>query len=187
MKKKMLVLTFDKFNDVELITFVSTLKRADILDQITYVSAKKGILRSQYDNFDLSVEKFSDDISEYDAVYVPGGPAAQELRSNLEAQKLVQKFVDQGKFVFAICDAPNALKEANVLQDLKYTAFPSDWSKDSRDEFYNPNKLVIQSNDKIATGRSAGATLELALLAVKMLSDEESYKKAYFGMLGENA
>ncbi len=76
----------------------------------------------------VSVDALVDDVSieDFDAVVLPGGVANPDaLRLQSGAVKFIEAFVESGKPVAAICHAPWALIEADVVRDRRLTSWPS--------------------------------------------------------------
>lgn len=74
------------------------------------------------------VDKIVSDVSssEYDALVLPGGVANPDvLRTVPEAVQFVHGFFEQQKPVGAICHAPWALIEADVVRGRTLTSYPS--------------------------------------------------------------
>jgi protease I len=66
------------------------------------------------------------DPSSFDALVLPGGIAnPDELRTHSSAVEFVQRFVESGKPVAAICHGPWLLVEADVVRDRELTSWPS--------------------------------------------------------------
>ena len=66
------------------------------------------------------------DTDDYTALLLPGGVANPDtLRMNDRAVEIVEEFVEDGKYVFAICHAPWLLVEADVVDGVKMTSWPS--------------------------------------------------------------
>lgn len=66
------------------------------------------------------------DCGDYDALVIPGGVANPDaLRMNERAVDIVGEFVDAGKPVAAICHGPWLLVEADVLDGVQATSWPS--------------------------------------------------------------
>lgn len=65
-------------------------------------------------------------VEDYDALVLPGGVANPDaLRMDDRAVDLVQQFVDADKIVAAICHAPWLLIEADVVDGIEMTSWPS--------------------------------------------------------------
>ncbi|MEG3125563.1 type 1 glutamine amidotransferase domain-containing protein [Sphingomonas sp. GB1N7] len=66
------------------------------------------------------------DSDDYTALLLPGGFANPDaLRMEERAVEIVQEFVDDGKTVAAICHAPWLLIEADVVDGVRMTSWPS--------------------------------------------------------------
>ena len=66
------------------------------------------------------------DPSEYDALVLPGGVINPDtLRTDDNAVRFVRSFFDQAKPVAAICHGPWMLVEANVVDGVRLTSWPS--------------------------------------------------------------
>ena len=64
--------------------------------------------------------------SEYDALLLPGGVANPDrLRMDDRAVEIVEEFADDGKLIAAICHAPWLLIEADVVDGVRMTSWPS--------------------------------------------------------------
>ena len=77
------------------------------------------------------VDKMVSDVSvaDYDALLLPGGVLNPDrLRRNRDAVSFVRAFVDTVKPIAAICHAPWTLVEADVVRDIRMTAYPSVWT-----------------------------------------------------------
>lgn len=75
-----------------------------------------------------SVDKTLDqaDVDDYAALVLPGGVANPDnLRTHEEAVEFVREFVASGRPVAAICHAPWALVEADVVQGKRIASWPS--------------------------------------------------------------
>ena len=69
---------------------------------------------------------FSDiDVSNYDALVVPGGRAPEYLRLNPEVIKIVQHFNEAQKPIAAICHGAQLLAAAGVLTGKTCSAYPA--------------------------------------------------------------
>ena len=61
---------------------------------------------------------------DYVVLYIPGGKAPAELKTNKNAVELVQRFVTLGKPIAAICHGPQLLAIADVIKGRKLAAWP---------------------------------------------------------------
>lgn len=76
--------------------------------------------------FDVDREVSQADASDYDALVLPGGVANPDhLRTDEDAVAFVRAFAQSGKPIGAICHGPWMLVEADVIDGLTLTSFPS--------------------------------------------------------------
>jgi protease I len=100
---------------------------------------------------ETTVDKVS--IDEYDALVIPGGIGAPELKKYPEVIELVKKANAQKKLVCAICLAPEVLGEAGILKGRKATVFQSSATKiENYGATYVPENLVKDENIITASG-----------------------------------
>jgi len=79
------------------------------------------------------------DTEDYTALLLPGGVANPDrLRMDDRAVEIVEEFVDDGKLVAAICHAPWLLIEADVVDGIRMTSWPS-----VRTDLANAGALVV--------------------------------------------
>ncbi|MFL6207822.1 MAG: DJ-1/PfpI/YhbO family deglycase/protease [Pyrinomonadaceae bacterium] len=60
---------------------------------------------------------------DFDAVVIPGGIAPDRMRTNMKTVHFVQRAVEQGKLVAAICHGPQVLIEGDLLKGKRATGF----------------------------------------------------------------
>jgi protease I len=78
------------------------------------------------DTFDADKAVSDASADDYDALMLPGGVANPDnLRTDEDAIKFVQGFVNAGKPIAAICHAPWTLVEADAVKGRTLTSWPS--------------------------------------------------------------
>jgi protease I len=98
---------------------------------VEHIATEKGEVQlfEHLDKADtVKADKATSDVSadDYDALMLPGGVANPDnLRTDEDAIKFVQGFVNAGKPIAAICHAPWTLVEADAVKGRKLTSFPS--------------------------------------------------------------
>lgn len=76
-------------------------------------------------NFTLN-ETFDDiDVTDYDALFLPGGRAPEYLRLEEEILEMVQHFAEEIKPIAAVCHGPQILISADVIDGKTLTGYPS--------------------------------------------------------------
>ena len=75
----------------------------------------------------VKIEKAARDVSEndYDALVIPGGYSPDRLRVNIDAVRLTRNMATANKPVAAVCHAPWMLVEADLVDGVNVTSWPS--------------------------------------------------------------
>ncbi|MDR3274044.1 MAG: DJ-1/PfpI family protein [Puniceicoccales bacterium] len=128
MKKRVLIIVADKFEEIEFSCPFDILWRGG-----TDVSI------AGYSNIDLiganglqvrANVRFADVISEtYDCVILPGGPGCYSLRGDEALGNFLVRHFQSGKLICAICAAPLILHDSGILRGKKYTAHPCTYNE----------------------------------------------------------
>ncbi|MDK2819667.1 MAG: DJ-1/PfpI family protein [Mycoplasmataceae bacterium] len=178
---KILTLVLEKYQDIELVGVISTLNNSGQLEKITYYNPneKTNIFGSNKIGSIMTVSTY--DIKDYDAIFIPGGEAAQELRVNQIALNVVKDFIDNDKYIISMCDSPNALCDAKLLTDKKYVSYPIQGIEKSA----CPNRVsdqVVMVDGKYITGRGPSSSLELGLKVIEILISKKKSDEVRSGL-----
>lgn len=163
MKKRVLCLLVNGFEEIELVTPVDLLRRAGVEVVIAAVhgmsATGRGGIRLEADAALAAL-----DPSTFDLLFIPGGPGVGDLRSDGRAALLAKDFAAAGKPVAAICAAPLVLMDAGLLEGRRFTAYQS-----VRGELGGglDERVVVDGN--LITSRGAGTALDFALVLVASL------------------
>lgn len=166
---KLLVIALENFQDLELVGFLATVKRAKIFEKISYLNLYQTTALGQFEIVKLATKKKLN-YENYDAIYIPGGRAAQQLRKDSKTLEIIKYFLENKKWVFAICDAPNAMYETGLINGYKFVGYPIANQQKPKDFFVN--KPVVVSKNLI-TAKSAEYAVKLGLKAVEKLTNKE--------------
>ena len=123
------ILATDGVEQVEILEPMKALKAAGA--DVKIVSLKTGTIQAMNEDvnpgqkipvdFDLSV-----DADTFDALVLPGGTTnPDKLRVSRDAVEFVQHFVDNDKPIAAICHGPWMLVEADAVEGVQLTSWPS--------------------------------------------------------------
>ncbi|WP_027121361.1 DJ-1/PfpI family protein [Mycoplasma leonicaptivi] len=181
---KLLVIVENKFKDVELaipITIFKTSKQFDVIDY--YHPTLKTVTGS--DSL-VTINNIKNHINpnKYDFVFIPGGAGVQDLRKNKVSINIISEFKRLNKSIIAVCDAPNALKENNIIDNEKFSSYPSSWSTEFRKDNYTKEINSISDNLKFISGNSPYSSTKLAFDALEIFFGKEvalNTFKAYSG------
>lgn len=161
--KRVLCILENGFEEIEAITPVDLLRRAGVDVVMAGVS---GLEVTGKCGIRLMADTLLGDVSgnDFDALFLPGGPAVMGLRGNAWILDLIRKFHREEKLIAAICAAPLLLKDAGILEGVNFTAHFSTAGE-------LPDLLDVRSvyDGRLLTSRGAGTALEFGLALVEML------------------
>jgi 4-methyl-5(b-hydroxyethyl)-thiazole monophosphate biosynthesis len=141
MSKRVLCLLAPGFEEIETVTPIDLLRRAGAEVVVASLNGESAVTgRSK---LTLLADAALADVAgqDFDLLLVPGGPGVQALRADGRPAKLAREYFEAGKPVAAICAAPAVLKDANLLENKKFTAhfsvyeeLPAALAQDKSDE-----------------------------------------------------
>jgi protease I len=76
-------------------------------------------------NFTLNASSADINVTDYDALYLPGGRSPEYLRLNAEVIKMIQHFANNGKPIASVCHGPRLLTAAGVIKGREISAYPA--------------------------------------------------------------
>jgi protease I len=157
----------------------------------TLISPKNGAIKAwQHDRWgeefrvDQPLEQA--DANNFDALLLPGGVMNPDrLRTNRNAVEFVQRFVNSGKPVAAICHGPWLLVEANAVRGRTVTSWPS-LQTDIRNAGGDWVDREVATDEGIDTSRKPD---DIPAFNKKMLEEfaEGTHDRTRTRSLGENA
>lgn len=173
MKKKILALLANGFEEIETITPIDILRRAEI--EVVIASVENEKLVSGRNKISIQAETTLNEIknTDFDGLFLPGGPGAKILRKDTSVLKLVKDYFEKNRLIAAICAAPTVLFEAGILKGKQYTAHFS--TKDELTEIQFDKAVVIDKN--IITSQGPGTALPFALSIVEVLEGKDLAKR----------
>lgn len=170
-KMKTIVPLASGFEEIEAVTIIDTLRRADIevitasLTDLEVKGAHEIILHA-----DTRLEQVKMDT--FDAIILPGGmPGTKHLLESKHIQTLITEFHNQGKIVAAICAAPWVLSQANLLKGKKATCYPGVEKNFDGVDISHENVVIA---DHIITSRGPATALEFSLTLVRVLKGDST-------------
>ena len=175
---KALVPLAEGFEELEAVTIIDVLRRAGV-EVTTAALAATPVTGSHAISVAADTLLDSVDPRSFDAVVLPGGPAAKRLRDDARIRSLVQTAARDGKLVAALCAAPIALEAAGVLAGKRATVYPGN-------ELPSAAAVVTERvvvDGTIVTSRGPGTALEFALTLVEKLVSVEKANELRRAML----
>ena len=167
---KVLIPLADGCEEIEAVTLIDLLRRADI-DVTTASLGGKEVYGTN--GIGLIAEVTLDDIKEqsFDMVALPGGqPGSDNLNADPRIHKIL-KHHHTTRWIGAICAAPKVLVDAGIAENLKITAYPG--FLDPQNSAFELSSAVVECDGKVITSRSPGTAMEFALTIIEKLAGRE--------------
>jgi len=159
-----LVLLAEGFEEIEAVTIIDVLRRGEVA--VTTASlATKHVQGSHSIVIEADALLTEVSVEDFDALVLPGGPAAKTLREDARAQASIQRAACAGKLLGAVCAAPTALEVAGVLSGKRATVYPGNQLPSA----HFVEERVVEDG-QVVTSRGPGTTMAFALKLVERLS-----------------
>lgn len=167
--KKVALIIFDRFEEIEAITPIDILRRAGADVKVLTLGSTLNVRGRS--SIEIKADAlFSDCMDEvFDAIVLSGGPGTYDVADNISLLNFLKKHNSLGKLVCAICAAPIVLKNAGLLDGKTCTGHTS--VMDRLGEHANCESVV--SDSMLITSRGAGTALTFALKIVEELFGKE--------------
>ena len=177
MDRYILILT-DTFEEVEALTQVDYLRRADIKVDMISITGKLQVTSNR--GITVLADDLIENISlkEYAGIIIPGGlPAAFDIRDDKRVLDIIKKFDEDHKLISAICAGPSVLAKAGVLSGRNAVIYPG-----MEEELLDANikEDAICSDNNIITARGAGLAGELAYTLIRTIKGKVQEKQVRF-------
>jgi len=170
--KKIAVLLASGFEEIEALSVVDVLRRAEFHCDMVSVSSELEV-SGAHDIVVRADKLFDDSLINYDMVVLPGGmPGATNLRDDERVITLVQQFAQESsKYIAAICAAPIVLAKADIVKGKRLTSYPA---PEIAELFTEANYLSEQVvvDDNIITSRGPATALLFAYTLVDILGGD---------------
>jgi len=177
---KIAVLLADGFEEIEAISVIDILRRAE--QNVIIVGVTGSIVTSA-----RGVKIIADELianikpSDLDMVILPGGKGgADNLNESQQVTNLIIQLNEEGKYIGAICAAPFVLAEKGLLTGKDATSYPSFKEKLSMAN-YKEDRTVVYEN--IITSKGPATAADFAFELLEKLTDKEKIEEIKKGML----
>jgi 4-methyl-5(b-hydroxyethyl)-thiazole monophosphate biosynthesis len=164
-----LVPVADGSEEMELITIVDVLRRADIDVTIASLTGEP-ITASRGTRIipDAGLDNVLND--DFDLVVLPGGlPGADNLDNDERVHTLLKRNVAEGRYVGAICAAPRVLAHAGLLHGKRATSYPG--FLDNIAPEVTSTGEAVEWDGNVVTSRGPGTAMDFALTLIEVLKD----------------
>lgn len=161
----------DGFEEVEAIAPIDMLRRAGV--EVKTVGVTGDVIDGRHGIKvipDVDIKDIILDDS-LEAVILPGGlPGATNLEESDGVQKAIDFADEKGKYICAICAAPQILGHKGLLDGKKAIAYPS-FESELKGATISEEYVVLDGN--IITAKGAGVATQFGLKIVSVLKSEE--------------
>lgn len=164
---KGMILLANGFEDMEMITTLDLLRRANIEVYTFSVKEDKKVLSQSRVCYESDYLLKDAILLEYDFLVIPGGKAVFNDLNSEVINNVVLDFVNRDKLIASICAAPTILGKLGLLENKNFTCFPS-LENDCLGGIYMKQSKVEVAG-KFITSRSAGTAIEFALKIIEEL------------------
>lgn len=179
--KKAYVHFAEGFEEIEALTIVDVLRRAEIPTEMVSVTGHRQVSGAHGIKIITDVVFEDIDYSTAAIMVLPGGlPGAKNLQDHEGLSKVLEQKASENEPIAAICAAPMVLGELGILEGKDASCYPG---------FENHLKgatikydLSVKS-DNIITGRGPGAALNFSLEIVSELKGKEKAAELAKGMI----
>jgi len=168
MSKRALIAVADGVEDLECVTLIDVLRRADIEVLVASLEERRMITCARGTRLTADVMLVDVLAQDFDLIVLPGGmPGAQHLADFEPLAERVRKQAKAGELFAAICAAPAlALQSYGVLRQRRMTCYPAFSDRLSGCTFVD-EAVVVDGN--CITSQGPGTALAFALTLVEQL------------------
>lgn len=166
-----LVVLANGFEEIEAITPIDLLRRAEIVVETATIEEKLETTGAH--GITVKADTFLENVrdNEFDFIILPGGqPGSNNLKKSPELKQFLRVQSKMKKGIAAICAAPTILENAGVLKGQKITSYPGLESHFTSSHYQTEN-VVISEN--IITSRAVGTAIAFSLELVKKMKGKE--------------
>lgn len=171
----------DGFEEVEALTVVDLLRRADIDVMMTSITGERLVHGTHGVNVEADMLFNPAVMKDIDAVVLPGGmPGAANLDADEQLAALLKDAAAKGAAVAAICAAPMILGHHGLLEGKKATIY-SGMEGELYGAEHADGTVVIDGN--IITSMGPGTAMDFGLALIAYLKDEKTSAKVRADLL----
>lgn len=172
---RVLVPLAEGFEEIEAVTVVDLLRRADI-EVHTAALANRRVTGSHGITVEADLALDDAKAADYDMIVLPGGmPGADHLKNDARVLALLREFAAAGRFTAAICAAPGVLAHAGLLKGREATSFPGFLRPDSAPGIRLSESPVVVDG-KVVTSRGPGTAIDFSLALIGLLKGETAQR-----------
>lgn len=178
--KKVIVFLAEGFEEIEAISIIDVLRRAEIAVTTVSIGKEKEVKGAH--NVPVVADKLFEevDFANYHMLVLPGGmPGAKNLNEHEGVKKQVEAF-EKDKHVGAICAAPMILGGMGLLKGKRATSYPG-FEAELIEATITNEAVTVDGN--ITTGKGPAFAMQFALQLVETLAGKATRDEVSNGLL----
>jgi 4-methyl-5(b-hydroxyethyl)-thiazole monophosphate biosynthesis len=158
----------DGFEEIEAISIVDVLRRAEIEVQMVSIMGKKEVVGAH--QIAVLADILFEDVNyaQMDMIILPGGgPGTKNMSEHRGLAAILTKAANDGMWIAAICAAPTILGKLGLLEGKVATCYPGCEGQLTGADISSAVTTIVDG--KTITSRGPGTSLEFALKIVEVL------------------
>ncbi len=165
MSLRALLAVADGVEDIETVTLLDVLRRAEVEVVVASIEERRMICCARGSRLTADAMLADVLVQDFDLIALPGGmPGAQRLAEHAPLAEKVRQQAAAGRFFAAICAAPAlALQDYGVLRQRRMTCYPA-FSERLSDCTFVDAPVVVDGNCITAQGPASAIAFALALV-----------------------
>lgn len=158
------------FEEIEAITTIDILRRADIDTETVSITNQLQVIGAHDIEVKADILFESTKHKEADILILPGGmPGSKNLAEHKGLNEVIKQHHEAKKWLAAICAAPLVYGRMGLLEGQEAICYPS-FEAELKGAKISEDVVVTSGN--FITGKGPGVTMEFALEIVKQLKDD---------------
>ena len=175
------ILLGNGFETIEALAPCDVLRRAGIRVHLVSVTDELIVMSGQGVQITADCRLEDVQMEKMDLLVLPGGlGGVREIMSNQDAQLLIQKAAEEGKWIGAICAAPTMLAQLGLLDRRHCVVYPG-MEEQMFSAVVLKGQQVVQDS-RIITAEAAGSSIQFGLKLVEVLRGVEASEEIREGI-----
>ena len=168
--KKVGIFVADGCEEIEALTVVDIIRRAQLEITTISITDKKEVTSSQNITFFADAIGSEVDFDGYDAIVLPGGmPGTLHMAQHSGLTDMIKSFNASGRRLAAICAAPIVFAGCGILSGKKAVIYPG-MEEHLGDAEVSSSR--VQTDGNIITSQGPGTAMEFALEIIRTVKGE---------------
>jgi len=179
--KRVNVYLADGFEEIEAITVIDVLRRAEIDARMISITGRKTVKGAH--NVTVEADELFENVdnSAADMLVLPGGmPGTRYLGEHKGLSEIIRSFAEKNKPIAAICAAPSILGRMGLLNGRKAVCYPG-FEEALKGAVIGEN--IVSQEENYITSKGPGTAIYFALRLVELLVDKETAEELREGMI----